>query len=49
MRVACGGQSLQLANHEVDDIIGVPLGMNAVDVPGPLHSTMIESEQMFLS
>ena len=43
--LGCAGQAVQLADHEVDDIIGVTLGVNACEVPGPLRRTMVKGEQ----
>ena len=41
-------QAAQLADHEVDDVVRVPLGVNATQVPGPARRAMIEREQSFL-
>ncbi len=39
------GQAIQLSNHEVDHVVGIPLGQNATEVPGPSRIAMIEGEQ----
>src|SRR6266850_1417614 len=41
-------QAVQLADHKIDDIVGVSLGANAVQVPGPSSLTIIECEQTLL-
>src|SRR5581483_11276184 len=38
----------ELAQHEVDDVVGVSLGMNAIEVPGPADGFMVEGEQAFV-
>ena len=38
-------QAGELADHEVDDIVGVALGVNAIEIPGPALGLMIEGEQ----
>ena len=43
----CGRQPGELAEHEVHDIIGVPLGVNAIEIPGPARRIMVEGEQSF--
>jgi len=40
-------QAAQLSNHELHDIIGVPLRVNALEVPGPSCLFVIEHEQTF--
>src|SRR5271165_3487913 len=37
-------QAAQLANHEVHDIVGVAGGLNAVEIPTPAPSFMIEAK-----
>ena len=39
------GQAGQLPDHEVHDVVGVPLGVNAIEIPGPARRVMIEGEQ----
>ncbi len=39
------GQAAQLGHHEVHDVLGVPLGMDALEVPRPARMHMIEGEQ----
>src|SRR6516225_7677559 len=39
------GQAVQLAHHEVDDIVGVALGVNAREVPRPSRRLMVKGEQ----
>src|SRR5260370_37988620 len=41
-------QAVQLADHKVDDIVGITLGANAIEVPGPSPFTIIECEQTLL-
>src|SRR2546430_14591818 len=41
-------QAPQLANHEVDQVVRVPLGVNASQVPGPARRAVIEREQSFV-
>src|SRR5258705_3757798 len=41
-------QAVQLADHKIDDIVGVTLGANAVQVPGPSPFSIIECEQPLL-
>ena len=38
----------ELADHEVHDIVGVALGMNAPQIPGPALCAMIEGEKSFV-
>src|SRR5271154_1275184 len=40
-----GGQAIELPRHEVHDIIGVSLGVDAIEVPGPARHFMIEKQQ----
>src|SRR6266404_923001 len=39
------GEAGQLPDHQVHHIVGVTLGVNAIEIPGPSRSTMIEGEQ----
>ena len=39
------GQAGQLPDHEVHHIVGVTLGVNAIEVPAPARRVMIEGEQ----
>ncbi len=39
----------QLADHEVYHVIRVPFGANAIDIPRPACTDMIESKQAFFS
>ena len=39
------GQTSELANHEVHDIIRVALFANAIEIPGPTRRVMIKAEQ----
>ena len=43
-----GRQAAQLADHEVDHVVGVSLGVNARQVPGPARRPVIEADQSFL-
>ena len=47
-RLDRSGQAGQLAKHQVHDIVGEALGLDALEVPGPAHLTMIEGEQALL-
>ena len=38
-------QAGQLAHHKVHDIVGVPHGVNAREIPGPARRVTIEAEQ----
>ena len=40
-----GRQAGELPDHEVHDVVGVPLGVNAIEIPGPARCVMIEGEQ----
>ena len=42
------GRRVELADHQVHDIVGVALGVDAVEIPGPARRIMIEGEQPFL-
>ena len=39
------GQAVQLPDDEVHDVVGVPLGVHAIEVPRPAPLAMIEGEQ----
>ena len=39
------GQAVQLSDHEVRDIVGVALGVKAIDLPAPTRRFVIEAEQ----
>src|SRR5207247_4954937 len=39
------GQAVQLRDHEVHHVLGVPLGANAIEIPRPAPLAMIEGEQ----
>ena len=41
-------QAFQLAYHEVDDVVSVALGVNAIQIPGPARGVGIEGEQSLL-
>ena len=40
-----GGQAGQLPDHEVHHIVGVPLGVKAIELPAPARRVVIEAEQ----
>ncbi len=42
-----GRQAGELPDHEVHDVVGVPLGVNAIEIPAPARRVMIEGEQPF--
>ena len=44
-RLGLDGQAGQLPDHEVHHIVGVPLGVNAIELPAPARRVMIEAEQ----
>ena len=44
---SCDRQPGELPEHEVDDIIGVSLGVNAIEIPGPARRIMVEREHSF--
>src|SRR5262249_4993973 len=46
-RLRLGRQTDELRDHEVDHIVGVSLGVNAINVPGPARSIMIKDEHFF--
>ena len=37
-------QAGELSHHKINDVVGVALGVNAVDIPGPARAIMIECE-----
>src|SRR5260370_40633427 len=43
-----GRQAGELADQKINDVVGVALGVNAVDIPGPARAIMIECEESFL-
>ena len=43
----CGRQPGEFPEHEVHDVIGVSLGVNAIEVPGPARRIMVEGEHSF--
>src|SRR5271156_6256098 len=45
--LAFDGQAVQFPNHEVHDIIRVPLDVNAIEVPAPPRLVIVESKQPF--
>ena len=47
-RLGLSGQARQLPDHEVHHIVGVPLGVNAIELPAPARRVMIEAEQPLL-
>src|SRR4029077_820703 len=49
-RMLClGGEPRELADHKLRNVIGISLGANAVEIPGPVRSTVIETEQSIFS
>jgi hypothetical protein len=40
-----GRQAAQLRDHKVRHIVGVALGVEAIEIPVPAHRIMIEAEQ----
>src|SRR5271156_4032973 len=42
-------RTVQLLDHEVDDIVGITFVVNAIEVPGPVRRAMIEAEQTLFS
>src|SRR6185437_15903343 len=43
------GEAVQLANHQLHDVVGVALFENAMRVPSPAPCTVVKAEQSFLS
>src|SRR5215469_9541817 len=43
-----GGQTSKLRDQEVDHVIRVTLGVNALEIPGPARSITIEGEHSFI-
>ncbi len=43
-----GGHTVQLADHQVHNVIRVILPANSAQIPGPTTFTMIESEQSLI-
>ena len=43
------GRRVELPDHQVDDIVCVGLGANAIEIPGPARSILIETEQSLFS
>src|SRR5258706_4390204 len=41
-------QTAQLRRHELCDVVGITLGANAIQVPGPSPFTIVECEQPLL-
>src|SRR5450631_12909 len=41
-------QTAQLRRHEIRDVVGITLGANAIQVPGPSPFTIVECEQTLL-
>ena len=44
-RLGLDRQAGQLPDHKVHHIVGVPLGVNAIELPAPARGVMIEAEQ----
>src|ERR1700730_9228084 len=42
-----GRQADELPDHKINDVIGVSLGMNTVEIPGPARGVMVEGDQGF--
>src|SRR5436190_6192030 len=40
-----GGQAGQLPDHQVHHVVGVTLGVNAIETPGPARVAMVEGQQ----
>src|ERR1700730_12631814 len=43
------GEAGQFSDHQVDHIVGVTLGVNATEIPGPSPRDMIEGEYALIS
>src|SRR6202023_533078 len=41
-------QTAQLRRHEICNVVGITLGANAIQVPGPSPFTIVEGEQTLL-
>src|ERR1700681_1954002 len=48
-RLGLDRQADQSPDHEVHDIVGVPLGVKAIELPAPARRVMIEAEQPLFS
>src|SRR5580698_2443120 len=46
-RLRLSRQAGELCDHEIHHIVGVSLGVNATEIPGPAHSVMIKGEHFF--
>ena len=44
-RLGCRGQPGQFPDHEVHHIVGVPLGVNAIEIPAPARRVMVKGKQ----
>src|SRR6185295_10405402 len=47
-RLRLDWQTAQFPDHELNDIAGVALRLNAIEIPGPTPLGMIEDEQLLL-
>src|SRR5580693_5702211 len=43
--LSCNWKPVQLADHEVHNVVGITLGANGVEIPAPSGISMIESYQ----
>ena len=41
-------QPIELDDHEMDDIVGKPFCVDAIDIPGPTRLSVIQDEQRFI-
>ncbi len=46
--LGCHGQPAQLVMHELHDVVRVPLGVDANEIPGPDRGPVVELQQAFL-
>lgn len=44
--LSCCRQTVQSAAQEIDNVVGVALGLDAVEIPGEGAGTMVEREQL---
>ena len=47
-RQSFGRQAIELDDHEVDHVVGVAFGVDAIEVPKPSRICVIEDQQRFI-
>jgi hypothetical protein len=43
-RPGFGRQATEFADHEIDHVVGVALGVDVIEIPGPSRICMIENQ-----